>query len=205
MSAMIATRGPAIGVAPHADTTSDATLEIARKSAHTLNGRSQEWRGEEVERGEGANGRRGRERAASQLSNGSQFRFDSPPPEYIAAHANSFPNMDPQVMENIQQMSQAQQAKADRKLYLGNLPTGVTSQQLQENLNQTLVSLKANLQVGGSEVGGRAYHEHLDLVGRELRVHRVQDARGGERRVCAERPDSAGEATEGGTASHLPH
>ena len=60
-------------------------------------------------------------------------------------------------------MSQVQQAKADRKLYIGNLPTGITNQQLMENLNQTLVSLKANLQVRFElYLAWRADYEHLD-------------------------------------------
>ena len=72
------------------------------------------------------------------------FRFDSPPKDHelssgIMAAAAS---MGGGILQSIQSMSMAQTAKIDRKLYVGNLPSGVTQRMLVDIVNEAMLALQ---------------------------------------------------------------
>ena len=79
-----------------------------------------------------------------------EFRFDSPPKDHeltkgiMAAAASigggTIANA-ANILQSIQSMSMAQTAKIDRKLYVGNLPSGITQRMLIDIINEAMVSL----------------------------------------------------------------
>jgi len=52
-------------------------------------------------------------------------------------------------MQRIQEVTAAQASKVDRKLYIGNLPSGLTPDMLMQLLNTALIQLQANMEPGG--------------------------------------------------------
>lgn len=65
-----------------------------------------------------------------------RFRYDSPPKSDESDMSD-----DPEKMEKLNRMKAEKElvtSKADRKLYLGNLPPNITSQQLMDMLNAAL-------------------------------------------------------------------
>jgi len=75
-------------------------------------------------------------------SNYNRFRFDSPPKS-----DESDMSEDPEKMDKLNRMKAAKElvtSKADRKLYLGNLPPNITSQQLMDMLNAALKKMEIN-------------------------------------------------------------
>lgn len=56
------------------------------------------------------------------------------------------------ILQSIQAMSIAQTAKIDRKLYIGNLPPGMTQQLLMNILNEAMLSLDNVIEEPGNPV-----------------------------------------------------
>ena len=52
------------------------------------------------------------------------------------------------IIQSIQAMSMAQTAKIDRKLYVGNLPPGITQQLLMNIINEAMLSLNVIKEAG---------------------------------------------------------
>lgn len=62
---------------------------------------------------------------------------------------------DPEQVQKLAQMKAAKElvsSKADRKLYLGNLPPNITSQQLMDMLNGALKKMEINTDVEGDSI-----------------------------------------------------
>ena len=84
------------------------------------------------------------------------YRFDSPPKDQdnvvnalAAAKAIGGGLADAQnIMQSIQTMSMAQSSKVDRKLYVGNLPTGITPKELVDLVNHALIKVGGNINPG---------------------------------------------------------
>ncbi len=71
-----------------------------------------------------------------------RFRFDSPPKSDESDMSD-----DPEKMDKLNRMKAEKElvtSKADRKLYLGNLPPNITSQQLMDMLNAALKKMEIN-------------------------------------------------------------
>lgn len=61
----------------------------------------------------------------------------------------------PEQLEKLAQLKAAKElvsSKADRKLYLGNLPPNITSQQLMDMLNSALKKMDINTDVEGDSI-----------------------------------------------------
>jgi splicing factor U2AF 65 kDa subunit len=56
------------------------------------------------------------------------------------------------ILSSIQAMSMAQTAKIDRKLYIGNLPPGMTQQLLLNMLNNAMLSMENIIEEPGNPV-----------------------------------------------------
>jgi hypothetical protein len=52
------------------------------------------------------------------------------------------------IMQSIQSMSMAQASKVDRKLYVGNLPPGITPKELVDLINHALIKVSGNINPG---------------------------------------------------------
>ena len=84
------------------------------------------------------------------------YRFDSPPKDQdnvvnalAAAKAIGGGLADAQnIMQSIQTMSMAQASKVDRKLYVGNLPQGITPKELVDLVNHALIKVGGNINPG---------------------------------------------------------
>jgi len=106
-------------------------------------------------------GRGGRKEMSPERKKRREFRFDSPPKEHeismsilssaagvVGGMANAH-----SILQSLTQMAIAQASKVDRKLYVGNLPKGITTDELMKVLNEELIKLKANLEEGDPVVG----------------------------------------------------
>ncbi len=80
-----------------------------------------------------------------------QFRFDSPPKDEELTKSglvqalqsiNTFNSADGgNILSSIQAMAKAQTDKIDRKLYVGNIPAGITQQLLLNIMNEAILTL----------------------------------------------------------------
>ena len=97
---------------------------------------------------------RRRERRSRSRSSG-HYRFDSPPKTYIEYTKKLWDdvkyNSPEEFMARIQQvastMPSSQANKIDRELYIGNLPSGITNQQLIDLLNTTIQKMNLSSNV----------------------------------------------------------
>ena len=81
----------------------------------------------------------------------SKFRFDSPP----KSDASDISEEDPEKMNKLNKMKAEKElvsSKADRKLYLGNLPPNITSKQLMQMLNTALKKMEINTDIEGDSI-----------------------------------------------------
>lgn len=84
-----------------------------------------------------------------------RYRFDSPPKTYLEYTKKLWEdvkyNSPEEFMSRIQQVAStipsAQANKIDRELYVGNLPSGITSQQLIDILNTTIEKMNLSKNV----------------------------------------------------------
>lgn len=85
-----------------------------------------------------------------------RYRFDSPPKSFLAYNQQLWDDHKTSVnpegfINKIQQVAStipsSQANKIDRELYIGNLPSGITANQLVDLLNSTLQSMELNIWV----------------------------------------------------------
>ena len=83
-----------------------------------------------------------------------RYKFDSPPKTYIAYNQKIWEEYQTatnpeEFINKIQQVAttipSSQANKIDRELYIGNLPSGISGPQLVDLLNNTLISIGANI------------------------------------------------------------
>ena len=55
-------------------------------------------------------------------------------------------------MQSIQTMNMTQASKVDRKLYVGNLPQGITPKELVDLVNHALIKVGGNINPGGPAI-----------------------------------------------------